>query len=84
MLACKPTVEIRPPEARRTPEECAKSTEHIMKLADVFDKNEGIGPPFTKAMAAMLARECERWMTKERYDCIMKAGMPMDLMGCRP
>ena len=35
-------------------------------------------------MAAMLARECERWMTKERYDCIMKAAMPMDLMGCRP
>jgi hypothetical protein len=83
-LACKPKVDIRPADAKRTPEECAKAGEHIMKLADVFDKNEGIGPPFTKSMAAMLARECDRWMTKERYDCILKAGMPMDLMGCRP
>lgn len=83
-LACKPTVDIRPADAKRTPEECATSTEHILKLAEVFDKNEGIGPPFTKSMAMMLARECERWMTKDRYDCILKAGMPMDLMRCRP
>ena len=80
----EPLDDIRPPEAKRTPEECAKAREHIMKLAEVFDKNEGIGPPFTASMATMLARECERWMTKERYDCILKAGMPMDLMGCRP
>lgn len=83
-LACKPKVDIRPPEAKRSPDECKAFGEHVLKLATLFESTEGVGPPFTKAMAAMLARECDRWMTKQRYDCVMKSGSPMDLMGCRP
>lgn len=83
-LACKPKVDIRPPEAKRTEAECVAFREHVTKLGALADRVDAPGPPFTKAMAAMLARECERWMTKQRYDCIMKAGSPMDLMSCRP
>jgi len=83
-LACKPKVDIRPADAKRTPDECKAFTEHVMKLGRMFESTETPGPPFTKAMAAMLARECERWMTQKRYDCVMKSGSTMDLMGCRP
>lgn len=83
-LACKPSVDIRPLDARRTPEECAAYREHVTKLAEKFDTNDGIGPPLTPSMAAMLARECERWMTKSRYDCVMKATSSMGLMSCKP
>lgn len=83
-LACKPKVDIRPPEARRTEAECVAFRERVMKLGELAEGTDTPGPPFTKAMAAMLARECERWMTQQRYDCVMKAGSPMDLMSCRP
>lgn len=83
-LACKPAVDIRPADAKRGPEECAAFATHVLKLSELFEKNDGIGPPFTRSMATIFARECERWMTKERYDCVLKAGMPMDLMRCKP
>lgn len=83
-LACKPSVDIRPADAKRTPEECKAYTEHVTKLAVENEKGEAMGPPFTPAMAAMFARECERWLTKERYDCVMKAPSPMGLMMCKP
>lgn len=83
-LACKPSVDIRPDNARRTPEECAAYAAHVLKLAELNEAGEAIGPPFTPAMARMFARECERWLTKERYDCVMKAPSPMGLMNCKP
>jgi hypothetical protein len=83
-LACKPTTDIRPPEAQRTEAECNAYREHVTKLGALTQTAETAGPPFTPAMAAMLARECERWMSKSRYDCIMKAGSPLSLMSCRP
>jgi hypothetical protein len=83
-LSCKGSVDLRPANARRTPEECAAVTAHAQKLAEDNEAGQAVGPPFTPAMAAMFARECERWMTKERYDCVMKAPSPMGLMGCRP
>jgi hypothetical protein len=83
-LACKPSVDIRPAEAKRTPEECTAYSAHVMKLAEENEKGEAMGPPFTPAMAAMFARECERWLTKARFDCVMKAPSPMGLMMCKP
>jgi hypothetical protein len=83
-LSCKGSVDLRPANARRTPEECAAVTAHVQKLAEENEAGQAVGPPFTPAMAAMFARECDRWMTKERYDCVMKAPSPMGLMGCRP
>jgi hypothetical protein len=83
-LACKPSVDIRPADAKRTPEECTAYSAHVMKLAEENEKGEAMGPPFTPAMAAMFARECERWLTKARFDCVMKAPSPMGLMTCKP
>jgi hypothetical protein len=82
-LLCKPTVDIRPAEMRRTPEECAAYREHVIKLAELGEKTETIGPPLTVAMAKLVARECERWMSKKRYDCGVAAGASPDLMMCR-
>jgi hypothetical protein len=83
-LACKSSVDIRPADAKRTPEECAAYSAHVKKLAEENERGEAIGPPFTPAMAAMFARECERWLTKTRFDCVMKAPSPMGLMTCKP
>jgi len=83
-LSCKPSVDIRPADAKRTPEECKAYSEHVMKLAVENEKGEALGPPFTPSMAALFARECERWLTKARFDCVMKAPSPMGLMLCKP
>jgi hypothetical protein len=83
-LACKATVDIRPADAKRTPEECKAYSEHVMKLAKENEAGEAMGPPFTPAMAAMFGRECERWLTKKRFDCVMKAPSAMGLMLCKP
>src|SRR3954464_983116 len=72
-LACKPAVDDRAPEIKRTPEECAALSEHVKKLAATNDFGDSIGPPFTPFMASLFARECGRWMTQDRYDCVMKA-----------
>jgi len=82
-LECKPTAEIRPADMRRTPEECSAYREHVVKLAELGEGTETIGPPLTVAMAKMVARECERWMSKARYECGLKAGTSPDLMMCR-
>ena len=83
-LACKPSVDIRPAHAKRTPEECQAYSDHAMKLAVENESGGAVGPPFTPAMAKLFRRECERWLTKKRYDCIMKAPSPMGMMGCEP
>lgn len=83
-LACKPSVDIRPADAKRTPDECKAYSEHVMKLAEENERGEAVGPPFTPSMAAMFSRECERWLTKQRFDCVMKAPSPMGLMSCKP
>jgi hypothetical protein len=83
-LACKSATDDRPDEVRRTPEECKAYSEHMLKLAEATEAGETHGPPLTPAMAKMAGRECERWLTKKRYDCVMKAEAPMGLMNCPP
>ncbi len=83
-LSCRSSVDIRPADAKRTPEECAAYSAHVMKLAKENESGGAIGPPFTPAMAAMFGRECERWLTKKRFDCVMKAPSAMGLMSCKP
>jgi hypothetical protein len=83
-LACKPSVDIRPADAKRTPEECAAYQAHALKLATENEAGQAVGPPFTPAMAALFGRECERWLSKKRFDCVMKAPSAMGLMQCPP
>jgi hypothetical protein len=56
----------------------------MMKLAELNEKGEAIGPPLTPAMAKMAIAECPRWLTKKRYECVMKAPSPMGIMQCPP
>ena len=39
-LACKPTVDLRPADMRRTPEECSAYREHVVQLAADGEKTE--------------------------------------------
>lgn len=84
VLACKPSVDIRPADAKRTPEECQAYGDHAMALAIENESGGAMGPPFTPAMAALFKHECERWLSKKRFDCVMKAPSPMGMMGCPP
>jgi hypothetical protein len=81
-LACKSATDDRPDEVKRTPEECQAYAEHMMKLAEANESGEAIGPPLTPAMAKMAIAECPRWLSKKRYDCVMKAPSPMGIMQC--
>jgi hypothetical protein len=83
-LACKSAHDIRPADAKRTPEECTALTAHVLELAESNESGNEVGPPFTPAMSKMFSRECERWMTKSRYDCVMRADSPMGLTSCKP
>jgi hypothetical protein len=81
-LACKPAVDDRPDAVKRTPEECQAYKEHLLKLADVAASDDAFGPALTRSMAKMAGRECERWMTKKRYDCIMSAQTSAGMIQC--
>lgn len=83
-LACKSATDDRPADVKRTPEECRAYSEHMAKLAEMSESGDAVGPPLTPAMAKLAARECERWLSKQRYDCVMKAPSPMGLMQCPP
>ena len=83
-LACKSAVDDRTTELKRTPDECKAFADHMMKLAEKNEAGQAVGPPLTPTMAKMAGRECDRGMTKKRYDCVMKAEIPMGLMQCPP
>ena len=83
-LACRSATDDRPDEVKRTPEECKAYAEHMQKLATLNESGEAIGPPLTPAMAKMAVAECPRWLSKKRYDCVMKAPSPMGIMQCPP
>lgn len=83
-LACKSATDDRPAEVKRTAEECKAYSEHMMKLAELSESGQTVGPPLTPAMAKMAGRECERWLSKKRYDCVMAAPSPMGIMQCPP
>lgn len=80
-LACKPAVDIRPAEARHTPDECAAYVEHMRTLAAsaVPDK-----PKVTTSMTEAARRACDGWLTTDRYRCVLKASTPHELAACPP
>jgi hypothetical protein len=81
-LACRPAVDDRPAEMKRSPAECQAFSAHVMKLA--ADADHAGGPPFTPFMAQLMARECGRWLSKDRYECVMKAPTTLGFLGCPP
>jgi hypothetical protein len=81
-LACTSAIDDRPEAVKRTPAECEAYKEHLLKLADVAASPDAFGPPLTKAMAKLAGRECERWMSKKRYDCVMSAQASAGLIQC--
>ena len=83
-LACKPAVDDRPAEMKRSPAECQAFSDHVQKLAANAAEGEASGPPFTPFLATLMARECGRWLAKDRFDCVMKAPSSLGLLACPP
>ncbi|HUS31035.1 MAG TPA: hypothetical protein VMZ53_21140 [Kofleriaceae bacterium] len=83
-LLCKPAVDDRPAEMKRSPAECQAFMEHVTKLANDAAQGDASGPPFTPFMAKLTARECGRWLSKERYECVMQAPTTLGIVGCPP
>lgn len=83
-LACKSATDDRPADVKRTPEECKTYSEHVMKLAEQSQSQDAFGPPLTPAMAKMSIRECERWLSKKRYDCVLQQPSSAGILGCPP
>jgi hypothetical protein len=83
-MSCKSATDDRPADVKRTPEECKAYSEHVMKLASQSQGEQAFGPPMTPAMAKMAARECERWLSKKRYDCVMEVPSSAGILGCPP
>jgi hypothetical protein len=83
-MLCEPAVDDRPAEMKRTLAECQAFASHVIKLASNAAEGEAAGPPFTPFMAKLMARECGRWLSKDRYECVMKAPTTLGLIGCPP
>jgi hypothetical protein len=83
-LACRSATDDRPDDVKRTPDECKAYSDHMMKLAELNEAGQAVGPPLTPAMAKMSVAECPRWLSKARYECVMKAPSPMGIMQCPP
>jgi hypothetical protein len=83
-LACRPAVDDRPAEMKRSDAECQAFAAHVTQIAANTAAVEGNGPPFSPFMGQLMARECGRWLSKDRYDCVMKAKNALGFIGCPP
>jgi hypothetical protein len=83
-LACRSATDDRPDDVKRTPEECKAYADHMKQLSDQAENTDTVGPPLTPSVAKMAIAECPRWLSKKRFDCVMKATAPMALMQCPP
>ena len=81
-LACTSAIDDRPDAVKRTPAECEAYRAHLLEMAEVAASENAFGPPLTKAMAKIAGRECERWMSKKRYDCVMSAKASAAFIQC--
>jgi hypothetical protein len=77
--ACKPSVEIRPPAARRSAEECVRYTEHIREVAE-----KRVSARATDNLVHAFEHECRGYLTAERYDCVLAAEDAHALARCPP
>jgi hypothetical protein len=83
-LACKTATDDRPDEVKRTAEECKAYGEYVTKLADESRGKESFGFPMSPSIVKMTLRECERWLSKKRYDCVMQQPSSAGILGCPP
>ena len=83
-LACRSATDDRPAEVKRTAEECKAYGAHLAKLAEDGKGKQSFGPPLSPSMLKLSIRECERWLTKQRYDCVMQQPSTVGILGCPP
>ena len=83
-LACKPTVDPRPAALRYTAEECERYERALRDGAlGGLDRS-----PDHVEMANNLGkageRECDHWLTRERFACVVKATTIDQIAACPP
>jgi hypothetical protein len=76
-IACRPSVDIRPPSAKRTKDECARYVEHVRAFA--HDQ-----PALADKLGQSAARECDWYLTKDRYECTLSAADGRTWAACPP
>lgn len=86
MSPCKPEVDLRPPDARRTAEECVQYVAKRRSLAATIVLPPGLTPDtqLADASAHGAAAECAWWLSKARYDCVMAAPDDAAATRCPP
>ena len=80
-LACKPSVEIRPPSVRRSMEECARYVEHVRQIVAQAAPGR---PEMVANLGQAAGIECDRYLTRERYECVLATKGARDWAACPP
>lgn len=72
--ACKPEVDLRPPDARHTPAECARYVAKSRELATVVPPRDGLtSAQLADAVAHRATVECAGWLSRAHYECVLAA-----------
>jgi hypothetical protein len=72
--ACKPEVDLRPPDARRTPEECARYIAKARELAATGSASPRMSvADQVRFVEQGAANECTGWLSRARYECVLAA-----------
>lgn len=72
--SCKPEVDLRPPDARRTPAECERYVAKSRELAQAAPPSSSLtAAQYTEAVAQGATLECNGWLSRARYDCVLAA-----------
>jgi len=79
-LACKPSIDPRPPEAKHSDDECARYIGHVRDIASA----QGLAPDVVANLGQTAKVECGRWLSPERFACTLAAKTTQDWYGCPP
>jgi hypothetical protein len=89
---CRATIDVRPPDARRTREECERYVRHIRDLVEAENAKTAAVADTDPAKSAAIAenlvdgakRECDGWLSSQRFDCVVSATTTDEWAACPP
>lgn len=67
-VACQPDSNLRPANARRTPEECEQYVRHVGEIVNQAPPSKAAAENMVEAAR----KECAGWLTLERFDGVMR------------
>ncbi len=71
---CKPEVDLRPADARRSSAECERYVAKSRELALAAPPRSGLtSAQLTEAVVQGATNECAGWLSRARYECVLAA-----------